>query len=682
MAVQVSYPGVYIDEFAPPPPIQGVGTSTAAFIGPSARGPISARLTFEDPPKITTWDQFLQTFGDQPLPGYFMWYAVRGFFENGGQVCYIVRASNGDYANLGYSNPAQALPNRAAGGGQPMIRVRALQPGLPAPAINIQIAARHRLAVADHSLYQPTGSYTVQNTREIKLTNAAEAARFRPGDWVNLGVSDPRVQVLTASGDTLRMASNLVSATGVTGTIALADLSVGARTVRILRAAAAGPLPDGALVPGTLLTFTQGAGAAAVTDSQIADGVQPEPLNTTPPITTYRVTLRQGLNKALPMNAAVTVQSEEFSFAVAQGAAVRTYDFLSIDSAHTSYFLNVINQQDPLVNADWTVPRPTAAPPLSMPADTPAAGTGLVGGANENLAGLSSQEYIDGLDALRRIDDVNLIGIPDCTILAPAQTAAVQQAMIAHCELQGDRFALLDSRPGLNLFGTGSIEEQRHGVDSVRGYAGLYYPWIDVRPTGPGDPISVPPSGHVAGVVARIDGSRGVHKAAAGEEATVNGAVAVERTMSDIEQGQLHLQGINVIRVFQSGGRPIVWGARTTATDLNWMQANVRRFFLFVEESIQEGLRSTVFEPNNTSLWDSLKRTIKAFLLEQWSDGRLFGRTADEAFYIRIDEGNNPESERALGRLHIEIGLRPTYAAEFIIVRIGIWRGGSDVSEG
>jgi hypothetical protein len=171
-----------------------------------------------------------------------------------------------------------------------------------------------------------------------------------------------------------------------------------------------------------------------------------------------------------------------------------------------------------------------------------------------------------------------------------------------------------------------------------------------------------------------------VHKAPANE--IVNGALAVERSMSDIEQGQLNLEGIDVIRVFNNGGRPVVWGARTTATDLNWQYVNIRRLFIFLEQSIEVGIRWAVFEPNNPALWQKLRRTITAFLTQVWRDGALFGTKADEAFYVRIDDVLNPFSEQALGRLHLEIGVRPSYPAEFIIVRIGIWDGGSDVTEG
>ena len=118
--------------------------------------------------------------------------------------------------------------------------------------------------------------------------------------------------------------------------------------------------------------------------------------------------------------------------------------------------------------------------------------------------------------------------------------------------------------------------------------------------------------------------------------------------MSDVDHGQLNMQGINVIRLFQDGGRPMLWGARTTATNRNWQYVNVRRLMLYLEESIQEGIRWAVFEPNNLGLWQKLKRTITEFLTRVWRDGALFGATAEEAFYVRIDEILNPPSERAL----------------------------------
>ena len=279
---------------------------------------------------------------------------------------------------------------------------------------------------------------------------------------------------------------------------------------------------------------------------------------------------------------------------------------------------------------------------------------------------------MDALETLVTVDDVNLVASPDRI------TDTVQQAIIGHCELLADRFAVLDAAPSLPPFGAPSIEVQRQAVVSTRGYAGLYYPWLRVPPLGPGEPLLAPPSGHVCGIIARSDASRGVHKAPANE--IVRGALGVERVLSDIDQGQLNMQGINVVRVF-TGGRPVLWGARTTASDLNWQYVSTRRLFCFVEESIAEALRGSVFEPNDLQLWKRLKRTITEFLTRVWRDGGLFGAKPEEAFYVRIDEQLNPFSEQALGRLNIEVGLRPTYPAEFIVVRIGIWQGGTQINE-
>jgi phage tail sheath protein FI len=291
------------------------------------------------------------------------------------------------------------------------------------------------------------------------------------------------------------------------------------------------------------------------------------------------------------------------------------------------------------------------------------------------------------LDELRRIPDVNMVAIPDaCGLDKFDNKNIVMQAIIAHCETMAERFGVLDAHAAdQEMFeqriDKQTIEEQMGASRSTRGYAALYYPWIRTRPAGGGRVLAtVPPSGHVCGLLARVDKSRGVHKAPANE--TLNDAVAITQNMTDQEQGVLNLQGINVIRTFTSGGRPTLFGARTTASDKNWQYVNIRRLFLFLEESIATDLRSSLFEPNNTELWGKLNRVLTAFLTQQWQEGALFGKKAEEAFYVKIDEELNPFNEQALGKLNIEIGVRPTYPAEFIVVRIGIWDGGMAVSEG
>ena len=677
MAVQVSYPGVYIDEFAPGAPIQGVGTNTAAFVGLAAMGPIAL------PTKVTTWEQFTAAFGAAPAPGSYLWYAVRGFFRNGGQVCYVVRASNGSYQ-------AMTLNDRTAAPGRPIIDLVARQPG----ALGITASVADAPLLTNVAIYRPgatlaapgaaQGATSVTLVAEGTITDAQVANRFKPGDEVSFSTGTDRRVVSSVSGATVRFTLPLGTALAAGAKMQLANTAAGARTIR-LRPAGAGPLPAGQLVAGTILTVTQGANS----DTQIVDGVTAEVLTEgaqggLAPLT-YRVTLRAGLAIQLDLDPAgatpPTASSNEVNLTITLGAVTVTYDRLSMDPAHPRYLIDIVDN-DPagLLNATLIQPPPPNSVAMAIPA---AAGAQPMSpaqpGSNEDLSAITALNLTDAIDTLQAIDDVNFIAVPDRPTQSGQLMLTVQQALISHCELMADRFAILDSDPGAPLFGAGSLEEQRRGLDSTRGYAALYGPWLTTIPADSGPPIFVPPSGHVAGIFARSDATRGVHKAPANE--IVNDALGVERRISLIEQGQLNLQGINIVQVFQDGGRPVLWGARTTATDLNWQYVNIRRLFLFLEESIQDGIRWAVFEPNNLSLWQQLKRTLTDFLTREWRDGALFGAKPEEAFYVRIDDVLNPFSEQQLGRLHIEIGVRPSYPAEFIIVRIGIWDGGSTASE-
>jgi phage tail sheath protein FI len=661
MAVQTTYPGVYIDEFSLAAPIEGIGTSTAAFLGVTASGPINV------PTKVTSWDQFRATFGEHPVPGFFLWCAVRGFFQNGGQVCYVVRVSNG-------APEAIELEDGAGPPGRPVLRLRARHPGNAVPNIQATVAAVHRLPSGTTSVFQPTTTLAgAPIGREVTVAPSA-GGRFRPGDWITIAAAGERMRVLNVNGDTLRL-ETLSGSYGGGDALRLADATAGLREIRISSSV---PIPTGALGAGTMLTVKQGANQ----DTQIVESVQTEQLGGG--AITYRVFLRRGLTIPMsldPVNPA-TVQSEEFSITIKQGVGSKTYANLSLEQMSPAFVVDVINQDSSgLVNAELVEPPPPTAMPLNLPVN-PAAPT-LTGGVDEQVTTIGAAEFIVALDTLRQVDDVNLIAVPDCLNLKPiTQIATVQQAVITHCELLADRFAVLDARPNLNLFkgavADASIEEQRAQLDSTRGYAALYYPWLRVPAAGGGLGL-VPPSGHVCGIIARSDISRGVHKAPANE--LVNEALGVERTMSDIDQGQLNIAGINVLRTFAAGGRVTLWGARTTATDRSWQYVSTRRLFLYLEESIADGIRWAVFEPNNLGLWRRLKRSITEFLTRAWRDGALFGATAEEAFYVRIDEVLNPFSEQALGRLHIEIGLKPTYPAEFVVVHIGIWAGGQEVGE-
>jgi phage tail sheath protein FI len=251
---------------------------------------------------------------------------------------------------------------------------------------------------------------------------------------------------------------------------------------------------------------------------------------------------------------------------------------------------------------------------------------------------------------------------------------AVQLAMIAHCELMGDRVAILDPPPGLNAQQIKEWRVDKAGYDSK--YACLYWPWIKVFDPSSGTNAFVPPSGHMAGIWGRNDDTRGVHKAPANE--VVRGAISLEVNITKNEHDLLNPVGINCVRAFP--GRGIrVWGARTLSSDAAWRYLNVRRLFNYLEESILNGTDWVVFEPNDYALWSKIRRTISAFLVNEWRKGALFGLTPTEAFYVKCDSETNPAEGIDAGQVVCEIGVAPVKPAEFVIFRLSQFSGGTSL---
>jgi hypothetical protein len=284
-----------------------------------------------------------------------------------------------------------------------------------------------------------------------------------------------------------------------------------------------------------------------------------------------------------------------------------------------------------------------------------------------------------GVEGLEAIDDITMVVVPDLMTTMPGQKLdlhmikSVQAMIIAHCEKLGDRVAILDAPPGLSPQAVKKWRMDAAGYDSS--YAALYYPWIEVNDPVTNRPTHIPPSGHMAGVWARSDNTRGVHKAPANE--VVRGATGLAYNVTKGEQDTLNPNGVNCIRAFPGMGIR-VWGARTLSSNPSWRYLNVRRLFNFVEKSIERGTQWVVFEPNEPRLWGRVRRDVSAFLNIVWRDGALFGLTPEEAFYVKCDEETNPPESRDLGRLIIEIGLAPVKPAEFVIFRISQWQPGAE----
>jgi uncharacterized protein len=276
-----------------------------------------------------------------------------------------------------------------------------------------------------------------------------------------------------------------------------------------------------------------------------------------------------------------------------------------------------------------------------------------------------------GFGGLAAIDDVTMLCVPD--LMAAYQAGkvdregvkAVQAAMIAHCELMGDRLAIIDPVPGLSPQQVRDWRVTETGYDSK--FAALYWPWVKVFDPVSGAPQLIPPSGHVAGVWARNDATRGVHKAPANE--IIRGTIGIATVITRGEHDMLNPVGVNCIRAFPGRGTRI-WGARTLSSDPSWRYVNVRRLYNYVESSLMTGTQWVVFEPNDKDLWERLIRTIRSFLYRVWLDGALFGDTAEQAFYVKCDDETNPSEVIEVGQLVCEIGLAVVKPAEFVVFRL------------
>jgi uncharacterized protein len=355
------------------------------------------------------------------------------------------------------------------------------------------------------------------------------------------------------------------------------------------------------------------------------------------------------------------------------GTPEETFDNLSTKKGKTNA-ATLVNAQSKLIVLDEA-----KGGDLARPAN---GSYSLSGGSATAPMRVDAADYVGdaakrtGFGGLEAVDPITMVACPDLMALYERGTIdleavqAVQIAMMNHCELMGDRVAILDSPPGMNAQQVREWRQDKARYDSK--YAALYWPWIKILDPLSGKNISVPPSGHLAGLWSRNDDERGVHKAPANE--VVRGAVGIDLVLTKGENDLLNPLGVNCIRAFP--GRGIrVWGARTLSSDPEWRYLNVRRLFNFIEESIFEGTQWVVFEPNDQSLWARVTRTVTAFLFNVWRSGALFGDTADQAFYVKCDEETNPPELRDVGQLVVEIGIAPVKPAEFVIFRIAQFSG-------
>jgi len=557
-------PGVYVEEFdSGPAPMQGVGTSTAGFVGLAEKGPVVGAPVF-----VTGAADFTRKFGGYLQKSEFGEYrylahAVAHFFANGGARAFVMRVAPPDAkaAKIKCGDLSFQAKNPGAWGNAVVITVS------PASKARTQILAEGG-----------EGTYVFKS-----------AVDFHVGDVV----------VLESGGG---KEYNVISA-----------------------------------MEGGNVTMEKPFEAEKVVDTAL-----------------------------LP---AITVRSCEMAVEVRCGDAVESYDNVSFNITIPNYIEKLMSKSE-LVDVaaihNSEAIDPVELIQIALDDDRLPVKLQLSGGANGTMAALTDGDFIGvdngpgartGIQAFLDNSDVSLMAVPGIT--APN----VQLSLVAHCERLASRFAVLDMPRGAKS--VTDIMNHRNIVDSD--YCAMYHPWLQVfDPLDKRDAL-IPPSGPVLGIYARSDNTRGVHKAPANE--TVANCTGLAVTYNTAEQDMLNPNGVNLIRRFPGQGIR-VWGTRTASSKPLWKYVNVRRLFIFLEESIKANTNWVVFEPNDELLWIRVRRTIEVFLEGVWKSGALAGATPADAFFVNIGSATMTKDDIDNGRLICVIGVAPVKPAEFVIFRL------------
>lgn len=358
----------------------------------------------------------------------------------------------------------------------------------------------------------------------------------------------------------------------------------------------------------------------------------------------------------------------EFNLEVKSDDQVELYENLSFNIQAPNYAEKKTAKSD-LIAVECQAPSDITAPFMAIcdeDEEKAVVSVTLSGGSNGSVGSLSAADFIGtdngagrrtGIQSFLDNDNVSIMAVPGVT------DPNVQLMLVAHCENLGSRFAVLDMPRDAKKID--DIMAHRDIFDS--NYAALYHPWLQVFDPLDKKNTAIPPSGSILGIYARSDNTRGVHKAPANEP--VRACVGLDCQFNKGEQDILNPKGVNLIRSFPGMGIR-VWGARTATSNPSWKYVNVRRLFIFIEESIKANTNWAVFEPNDEVLWVRVKRTIEVFLTGMWRDGSLAGSSPEEAFFVNIGHDTMSQDDIDNGRLVCVIGVAPVKPAEFVIFRI------------
>jgi uncharacterized protein len=641
-----STPGVYFERAdAVVPAITALRTDIAGFVGIAERGPLHLATPVE------SWRQFQAIFGNF-IGGGYLAYVVKGFFENGGRRCYVVRVADRETA-------ASAVAELRDADGKVAWRIEASSPGVWGNQLAVSLRTTHRAQTL--TVVEP-GAPVLSSSPVASVTNFARGTLVRLFQAGAAVMNVLRV-VNRVDGEHQRLewTQPLPATLDFTQPVFVESIEY------------------------TLTVFWRGRGAAIYENLSLV----PEHERYAPNVVRLWPLERSDAREdILPPPPPLVIVAPETAPGVSFGPP-NSLNHLALDSTLPELLSGGTDGLATLAVDDF----------IGEPEDLLAS----------DVARYSRQR---GLRVLEIVDEVSVVAVPDIHIRPelPAQTATpppdewdecacgpreespvtppvfpelpstfsdaeifrVQNALVAHCEGLKDRFALLDppfSTARDNKLGISAVLAWRSRFESK--YAALYFSWLRVMdPLRLGGKVvrAIPSSGHVAGIFARSDLEVGVHKAPANAE--VRWAEDTTVLVEDDLQASLNPQGVNAIRCFPGRGLRL-YGARTVSSDPDWRCVNVRRLMLMIEEALDVATQWVVFEPNDVYTRNKVTLAITTFLETLWQRGALAGAQPDEAFYIKCDEDNNPSYERDQGRLHVEVGVAPSIPAEFIILRLG-----------
>ena len=719
-------PGVFVEEVSyRAKSIEGVSTTTTGFVGATRYGPIDI-----EPDVITSLVEFERVYGGRQQLEFvnggaavdnYMWNAVRAFFEEGGKRLYVARAYQSAHVDPVTGQPRYELGCARATGTVPPanVTIAARFPGIAGQArVRLQLwASQNRLTSRDGKLV-----LTSSADRDVVFVDKVTiAAVDKKG--VYLLLRDAQKDLWTfddGAGNTFELQQIAGQAGAVVRTItstvyvepqfaglpffaaAALALDRGHRTAgapdSLFDYFAANPanLSASRSIPIVIRELTKQEAADEKKTADDAKAAAKKADDDAKQLVLDKKALEataKGLSEATPGDAGLKKDWDDATAAriaaeAAQKVTKAALDLATEIATAAKAVFDAANAGTPRSGLsfarDYLVSDPAGDdPPNRFSLKSLGLNDGnapfldavffLTGGDDGNIPLQEAYEGVEdddnrksGLKAFEDVEDISIVAAPGSTVTA-ANAQAVANVLIGHAERMQYRIAVVDSIKGATIAET---RDYRGRFDSS--HAAFYYPWVRIIDPATGKENFYPPSGFVAGIYARNDIERAVYKAPANEVVTL--ALGFEKLINKAQQEVLNPEGVNCFRYFEGRGMRL-WGARTMSSDPEWKYVNLRRYFAYLERSIDKGTQWAVFEPNGDRLWANVRRTIEDFLLNEWQTGALLGDKPEKSYFVKCDRSTMSQNDLDNGRLVCLVGVAGVRPAEFIIVRIGVWTG-------